>query len=75
MLLSGGFYGDGGLVFSYSDRVGAVRVLIDGAENSDGKMAVNLYFGRVEGYVGGGSFEVSSVEAYRFSDMGEVCRV
>lgn len=75
LLLSGGFYGDGGLVFSYSDRGGAVRVLIDVAENRGEKMTVSIYFGRVEGYVGGGSFEVSSIEAYRFSDVGEVCRV
>ena len=75
LLLSGGFCGGEGMFFLHSDRGGVVSVLIDGAENSDGKMAVNLYFGRVEGYVGGGSFEASSVEAYRFSDMGEVCFV
>lgn len=75
LLLSCGIEEMSGVNFSFFDSGGDVRILIDGVENFTRGVRVSFYFGRADGYSGGGIFMASGIEVYAISELEDVCRV
>ena len=74
LLLSCGIEETEGVTFSFFDSGGDLRILIDGAENIARGVRVKFYFGRADGYYGGGVFRANGIEVYSLSDDADICR-
>lgn len=65
-----------GVDFSYYDGGGAVRILLDGVENTVAAIVlVRFYFKRVEGAIGSAVFSLGDIEAFYLSAKCELCEL